>query len=82
MRYEEIAIPQCKICDKSPLTTVADLVQLALWPLNPRGTMFVDFSFMFYISVLQHFSPPLSMGAMLETLKFITSLNGIVSDIL
>jgi hypothetical protein len=49
-------------------------VSLGFWPADTRGTVFFEFSFMLYLSTLQHFSPALSMQSMLQALLFICAL--------
>lgn len=77
-----MAIPKC-ICTKCEwrwYVEAVDCVKVALWPVDARCETWIDFSLMFHSSVLTHMSPVLSLGSLLETLKFTTSLTGVVCN--
>lgn len=54
-----------------------DFVRVGLWPISmDLLTSFIDFQFMFFVSTLQHHSPTLSLGSILQTVLFMTSITG------
>lgn len=83
MRSVTIQPSCCPTCAWTPIANGAadgvDLVGIGLWPVKASSMHFFDFSFLFYISVLQHHSPELSMGSMLKTFNFIASVTDQVS---
>ena len=80
MTTSSVILVKCDACGWTPFAKTEDYVQLALWPADSQGSIFFEFSYMFHISVLQHFSPGLSFGSMVQTLQFITSMNSNVSS--
>lgn len=69
----------CMDCMWGSYGNQADLVNVALWPADTGFKVFIDFNIMFLMSIMQYNSPPLSLGSMLASLKFMPSLSGIVS---
>ena len=76
-------IPNCVCidCGWRWYTEAIDCVKIGLWPVDARCEVFLDFVFMFHSSVMTHLSPGLSMGSLLEAIKFTTSLTGSVSPL-
>lgn len=75
MRKESVTILYCKQCAWRAMGDAIDFVSIGLWPASAEAVTFFDFSYMLHMSVLQNLSPGLSMGSMLEALKFITSFD-------
>lgn len=46
-------------------------VKLGLWPITPDKWVFVDFQFMFFVSVLQNTSPTTSLSSILDAVRFV-----------
>lgn len=72
---------QCKVCGWLPFAKPHDLVQIAVWPADFHGNLYIEFEYMYHLSVSQHFCPEYSLGAMLQTAKFMTSVNSCVSKL-
>lgn len=70
----------CKECGWLPLEEPADFLLIGLWPTDLKQLTFMEFSYMQYNSTLQHMSPSLSLSSMLQTLTFITTFSGEVSQ--
>lgn len=68
----------CNACFWCSYSSKVDLVSVGLWPLDCQFEVFLDFNFILYMSTLQHFSPPLSLGSLLSTIKFVSTLHGTV----
>lgn len=57
----------------------ADFVKGALWPVDSKKTAFFEFSLVHFISTLAHYTPELSLTAILNALMFQSSLFSAVS---
>lgn len=67
---------KCEDCERH-YEHATDFVRVGLWPINmDLLTSFIDFQFMFFVSSLQHHSPTLSLGSILQTVLFMTSITG------
>lgn len=80
MCSENLKLKYCAACGWKPMRELVDLVAIGLWPVNVQCSAYLDFSFMSYISTLQHFSPVLSMGSILQSLQFVATLAGKVCN--
>lgn len=79
LKEQSIILKECAKCRWRPISLPGDFIRIGLWPLDTRRTFFFDFNYIYYSSVLQHFSPNLSLGSMLQTLNFISTMEGTVS---
>lgn len=79
MEIVEVAPIICELCGWRLLSTTAGWAQIALWPLNGYGDIFIEFKFLFFVSTLQKMSPILSSQSILQSLDFITTITGHVS---
>ena len=71
---------RCDHCMWSSWCTPHDAIRHALWPINSKLDVFIDFNLMLFMSVLQHESPTLSLGSLLKSLLFMPSLSGQVRN--
>lgn len=78
-----IKFPLCSRCDNlnNMWSQPINMIQLGLWPLTVKQWTFVDFKFMFFMSVLQNTSPVTSLSSLLQALKFVDSFPFSVSKL-
>lgn len=71
-----MSVVRCEECFWRSWETPEDSINHALWPLNTKFEVFIDFNLMLFMSVLQHESPSLSHSSLLKTLQFMPALSG------
>lgn len=75
MIEETVPSIACMTCGWKFQLQRQEMVRIALWPADTKFEVFFDFNFLFYVSTLCHFSPTLSLGSLLSSLKFATSIS-------
>ncbi|XP_067944862.1 uncharacterized protein [Watersipora subatra] len=76
MVSQKIDVMVCEACSWSSWREPQQLVQYGLWPVDVEGRAYFNFSFLLSASILQHFSPSLSLKSLLDSVSFISSLDG------